>query len=400
MTQFIQQANIRIVAAVSAACLLISVPRCAEAQLASKFSSAILSGWSAGLGMTTGFEDDLQFVNGAGVQAASYGVGANAAKLWRSRKDVLDGSISGGLVQYPQQRVLNQKAYEVGGGVVHNFSRFTSALVRGQLSSSFINRSLGGGGPGVLLGTLIEARSRSATAAVQRQFRRSMTASLTGSIQQVSSGTPGFGTGQFSSAGVTVGGQLNRETTLGAAANFQFSRLAGVSVNLPVVSASLEHRRRSGLNARVSAGAAVGSGLDVPAVSRLFGSVTGGFAGRWGEVSAEAQRTIGQQFGLDSTSLQAINSASVSLSKPFTRQLSAGVSAGIGAFGGIGPGGIDSRQTNYSANTRYLINRAMTVSLRGVLLQQRGVFNLNSKVVTAAFSYGWSQSRRAEPAAP
>jgi hypothetical protein len=378
------------VAVVAAVVLSVGLPLCANAQLASKFSSAILSGWSAGVGMSSGFEDGLQFVNGARVQTVSYGAGVNAAKLWRLRKDAIDASAAGGIVQYPEQPFLNQKTYEFGGGVVHTFSRFTSATVRAQASSSFINRSVGLSGTGVLLGQLIEARSQSLSASYQTQFRRSLTASMNGSIQRINTGTPGFEGGQFSSLGVAVGGQLNRETTLGAAASYTLSQLAGVGANLPVVSASLDHRRRSGLNARVSGGAAVGPGLDVPFLSRLFGSVTGGLAGRWGEVSVEAQRTIGQQFGLDSTSLQEIN---------FEKKESAATTAGLGGFGGVQAGGVSSRQTSYSASTRYLLSRSMTVALRGFIQQQTGAFDVTSKVASLNFSYGWSQSRRAEPAA-
>jgi hypothetical protein len=398
MTQFLSRSLRQwfLVAGSVGAC--IASPMHAQAALTSSFSSAILSGWSAGIGLSSGAEDDLQFLNGAGVQAVSYGVGANAAKLIRLRKNILDGSVSGSLVQYPQQQLLNQRNYDVGAGVVHTFSRFSSATLRGQMSSAFINRLVGGTGPGVFTGQLIEAKSRSLTGTYQRQLRRSIVAGVNGGIQRVSTGTPGFGTGQFSSAGVSITGQLNRETELGAGATFNFSQLDTTGASLPVVTGTIAHRRRSGLNARASVGAAVGPSIEVPLLSRLYGSVSGGYGGRWGEVSVEAQRTIGQQFGAGTTTLQEVISASISASKNFTRQLSAGASAGLGGFGGVETGseGVNSRQTDYSGNAAYRFSRSMSLTVRGVYRRQRGVFNVDSRFVNASFAYGWSQSRRAE----
>lgn len=400
MFQIIQQASARKWALTGMWCVIATVPQLAQAQLASAFSSTILSGWSAGLSTGSGYEDGLQLVNGVGIKAVSLGVGGSGNKLWRSRKNTIDGSVSGGLVRYPQLPVLDQKNYSFSAGLAHNFTRYTGAQLRGQLSSQFINTSLGVGGPGIQLGRLLQVRSRTVTGAFQTQIRRSIVASVNGSIQQVNGGTAGFGTGQFSSAGASVVGQLNRETTLGVAATFQFSQIVGIGANLPVVAATLAHRRRSGLHAQVSAGAAVGPGLDIPLISRLFGSGNVGFAGRWGEVTVEAQRSIGQQFGIDSTSLQQINGAGIVLSKSFTRSFTAGVGAGIGGFSGLEAGGVSSRLAGYTANGRYQLNRAMAFSVQGAIRQQTGAFNVDSKVVSASFTYGWSQSRRADPAPP
>ncbi len=350
--------------------------------------------------MGGGFEDNIQFVNGAGIQTVFYGAGINAGKQWRTRKQVIDASATGGLVQYPQLTALNQKTYDLGGGVVHNFSRFTSASVRGQYSRFYTNLSIGGTGPGVQTGRLIQAGSRAVNGSFRTQFRRGLTARMDGGIQQVSSSSPGIGAGQFINAGVTVSGQLNRETTLSGTGTYQISELGPVTVNLPVASLSIEHRRRSGLYARLSGGATVGPIPGISLLERLFGGLTTGYAGRWGEVTVDAQRSIGQQFGLDSTGLQEINNVGATLSKNFTRKFTASVGSSYGGFGGVLPGAIFSRQLSYSGDARYQFNRAMIATVRGVLRQQRGVFNVNSTQVNAGFTVGWSQSRRAEPAAP
>jgi len=371
----------------------------ARAQAASQFSSAILSGWSAGISATGVYEDGVQLVLGAPVKAAAFGASANAAKLWRTRHDRLEFSAGGGIRQYPSNPVLDQRNYDLNGSLIHSFSRTTTAQLGAGVSSFFVDRAITATGTGPALGRLVNLTTQSASAAFGTQIRRGYTASVSANRQEIQTSTVGLVGGTFASVGAHVIGQLSRTTNLSVSGVSQYSRFDTIGVTLPRVSATAAYIDPFGFTASLSAGIIVGSARGIPLLSRIGLGLSVGFRSRLGQFSGDLQREVGQAFGFV-TGIQVTQSAGMGYTRQITRAWTTGARASIGSLSTVQVGAPRTSVSQASINTSFSLARGAAISI-GAFANKfgGGAQNFSGRGINTTISYGWAQRRRGEPAA-
>ena len=387
---------------VTASAILLCFAQTVEAQVGSQFSSAILSGWSAGISSAGGFEDGAQFVLGEPVRAYSFGANASAAKLWRTRSNRLEFSGGGGLRQYPGNSTLDQRTYDFSGNISHAFSRTTTASFGMGASSFFVERAISASGtPGPSLGRLVSLRSRTAAASFGMQLRRGYTASFTANRQEMRTSTVGLFGGTFASVGASLNAQLSRSLAFSFSTVSQYSRFDTLGVTLPRASASLSYSDPFGFSAGVSAGTVFGAAGGIPLGSRIGVGVSVAFRNRiLGQISGDLTRDVGQAFGI-ATGIQVNQSAAFGVAKSFTRAWGASTRFSIGTLSTVAPGSPSTSVGLGTVGTSLAISRNASVSIGGYANSFGGAAGqrFNGKGVTASLSYGWSQSRRGDDAA-
>ncbi len=376
------------------------IARPASAQVASKFSSAILSGWSAGISANGGYEDGIQLVLGQPVTAYAFGANANAAKLWRTRHDRVEVSAGAGLRQYPTNPILDQRTYDFGGSVLHTFTRTTTAQVGLNASSFFVDRAITGAGPGVALGRLVNVRTQTASALFGTQIRRGYTASLTANRQVLQTSTVGLFPGVFASVGANLAGQLSRATSINVGVVSQYSRFDTNEVTLPRIIGTASYTDPFGFSASFTGSTVMGSAAALPLLSRLGLGLSVGFRTRLGQFSGDLTREVGQAFGFV-TGIQVTSSAAMGYSKQITRALTTSARGSIGRLSTVEAGAPSTAVSLASAGMSLAIARGATISLSAFASKfGNGTQTLNGKGVSTSMSYGWAQQRRGDPSTP
>ena len=370
------------------------------AQAASRFASSVLSGWSASLGALGGWEEGLQFVNGAPAQATSGGVGGSVAKLWQTRRDRIEASATGAVVKYQGNPLLDRVTYDVNTGITHTFSRAIQAQVGAGIGEQILNQALTPSGTGPLLLTLVRASTKSAGTALRMQFGRKVGAELAANGQDIRTGTVGVFGGQFGNVAASLNAQINRETNVSLVGSSQFSRIDTTSFILPRIAATAIYIHRSGFTAGASAGTVFApTSVDLPLSSRVALSGSVGFRLGTGQYSAVAQREVQQAFGFGS-GLIVFKSVSGVATKRFTRAFSADGSYSVGRQDVVGASTQSARIDAVSLGLTMGIARGAGFSFSAFARRfEDGVQRFVSRGVTTGFTYRWSQQRRSPPRA-
>ncbi len=368
------------------------------AQASSRFASSVLSGWSAGVSATGGWEEGLQFIDNRPAQANFVGASGNAAKLWQTRRDRIEASASGSVTRYPTLPTLDRLNYDFNTGILHSFSRSTTVQLgvgTGSIATSQALTPSGTGGPALF--QLVQARTNSGLAAFRTQFGRRISAEVSASGQDIRTETAGVLGGQFATATASLAGQLSRTLTLSLIASTQYSKIDTNEFNLPRGGAALSYRNRSGLIAVIAAGAVSTPGsVQVPLASRL--SMVGNLAVpfRKFQFAANAQREVGQVFGL-AAGLLVAQTVGGGVTTRMTRSLTLDGAYSIGTQDPVGTPEPTSRIESISTGANYVISRGAVVTFsafarRFTALPQQIV----SRGVTTGFAYRWSQQRRSQ----
>ncbi|MDZ7630052.1 MAG: hypothetical protein U5K74_01525 [Gemmatimonadaceae bacterium] len=156
------------------------------------------------------------------------------------------------------------------------------------------------------------------------------------------------------------------------------------------------HTVASGLTARAFAGVALGTGFEASVPNRLFGGASLGIRRNWGEVAADVQRAVGQQFGLESSSILVTNSASLGYTRLMTRKLTFGANASYGSTSDPTGGSTltTARFAEGTTTARYTIPNGPAFSLIGFVRQREDLESVRSYGGTLTVDYTWSQLRR------
>jgi len=366
---------------------------------ASRFATSVLSGWSAGLSATGGWEDGVQFVDNRPAQANFASASGNAAKLWQTRRDRIEASVTGSVTRYPTMPVLDRLNYDINLRMLHSFSRSTTAQLGAGTSSIAINQALtasGTGGP-VLL-QLVQARTNSGVAAFTTQIGRKIHAELSANGQDIRTETVGILGGQFATIGATLTGQLSRELSLNVAALNQYSKIDTSVFNLPRATAALNYLNRSGVVIGIRAEAvAAPASVPVPLSSRISFAANLAVPVRTVSLSANAQRDVGQIFGFGAGLLLS-QTVGAGLIKRFNRSLSLDGSYSLGTQETLGSNMPVMRIEAISTGANYVISRRAVITFSAFARRfTAGPTQFIGRGVTTGFAYNWSQQRRSQP---
>ncbi len=378
------------------------LPTVIRAQLASgPFGSGVVSGWRLTTAAGGGWDQNVQFLDGVGINATSLNARAEGARLWQGRRNRVEAVLGGGLVRFPQNSALDQRSFNVLANVDRTFSELTSGQFQAGYASSFLNRSLIGVGtglgtqPGVLLPRFIQARTSSVSGRLERRLSRQLIARFSASGQQSSTEAEGFPDGRFAALSAELAKQLSVETTVGVAAEYQYSKFGEITANLPIARVNVLHVLASGLTARAFAGVALGTGFEASVPNRLFGGASLGMRRNWGELAADVQRAVGQQFGLESSSILVTNSAALGYTRLMTRKLTLAANASYGSTSDpTGQTFTSAKFAEFTTSARYTIPNGPAFSLVGFVRQREDLESIRSYGGTLTVDYTWSQLRR------
>ncbi len=372
------------------------------AQSTSRFAASVLSGWSAALGMAGGWEEGLQFVNGVPAQATSGAINGSVAKLWQTRRDRIEASVGGALTKYPSNPVLDRLTYDINTGILHTFSRGTSAQIGLGASSMILNQALTAAGTGAPLLQLVRADTKSASTAFRARFGRRFGAEVSANGQDIKTSTVGIFGGQFATVAATFTGQLSRETLVSVAASNQYTRIDTSEINLPRASAAVRYRSRSGLVLGASAGTVFlpSTSVQLPLTSRISAAGNVVIPVGSAQLSAEVHRDVNQAFGFASGLLRS-KSVAGGASKRFTRSLSVDGSYSVTWQEIVGSTALPTQIDAVSLGSNYGLGRGAAFSFAAFARRfSDGALQFVSRGVTTGLTYNWSQQRRSQPARP
>jgi hypothetical protein len=370
-----------------------TAPASVSAQALGLFSEGTLSGWRLSGGVGEEWDSNVRFARPHGESDLTTRARIEGARLWRTRRDVVAVAAAGALLRFNTLTDLNRSTHDVAINATRKLTRRASAGIDVRRRSELTNRSITSAGDGSLLSGLVSQRSWAASGTYAYRVSRLVTTHLGSQVTHVSFDTPGHLGGRLFGMGADVTRRQSSASSVALGYDYRHSLAADLALDAHVLSATSLHQLTPRLGTRLTTGISLAKRVSGDIQTRFLGGGALSIQGTRDLLSAEFQRSVGQEFGRESAAEFTTDLLGVTYHRVFPKGFQLDARARQAWSHRSDGSERSTRSAEAVANARYVMTTGPALLL-GVFARRRDDrLAVASLGMTFGLGYGWSQVR-------